>query len=101
MASPHIANIIKANYPAADLDFGTGNVELRDDGAGVFISKWTLPDPQPTIAALDAQEAAYLASVSAESSARQGRKVAVNAKMGLVAGDIDALAELIEDKNLD
>ena len=97
MASQYLAEIIKANYPTADLDSLNPNVALTDDGSGVVISLWTIVDPQPTIAALDALEAAYLASVTAETAARGGRKTAVLAKLGLISGDIQAFNELVED----
>lgn len=34
---------------------------LQDDGAGVFIKQWNLPDPQPTKAELEAVEVQALA----------------------------------------
>lgn len=102
MASPHIAAIIKFLHPTADLTSINPNVELLDnrDGNGVFINKWTLAAPQPTIASLDAQEAAFLADKASKDASRSGRKTAVLAKLGLVAGDIDAFLELIDDRNI-
>ena len=103
MASHHIASIIKFLYPTADFHPENGNVELRDnsDGSGIFINKWTLADPQPTIVDLDAQEVAYLESLASEAISRKDRKTAVLSKMGLAPSDIDALRELIEDKTIE
>ncbi len=102
MPSENIANIIKFLHPTADFTYESGNVSLADNGDGViYISKWTLVAPEPTIASLEAQESAYLTQKASDeqtqSNARRGRKQGIKAKLNLTDSDIPALNELLED----
>jgi hypothetical protein len=62
-----LAHAIRHLFPNADPQ---RDYELRDDGAGAFIARWNLPNPQPTPAELIAASDAYdLAKAQADADA--------------------------------
>ena len=60
MNIPLIIDYLAAQQGIEEVDFGGGDVEVRDEGNGAFIAKWNLPFPQPTEDELVEAEAAAL-----------------------------------------
>jgi hypothetical protein len=76
-------------YPTAQplIDY-----ELRDDGAGAYIARWSLSEPQPTPAQLEAASAAYDAAAAARAAAAQQlRQQVVTLAQSAVGVRIDQL----------
>jgi hypothetical protein len=93
-----MASILRFMFPSAN--FINRDIVVQNDGGDDFIAEWNIGDPQPNETAINAQRVASVAAAAAEVASRQGRKTAVLAKLGLVAGDVQAFNELVADKNI-
>jgi XkdW protein len=72
-----LSNALKQLFPAAD---PLRDYVVQDDGVGVYIAAWRLPDPQPTPAQLQAASDAYdvtLAQAASDASALRTQVVNV------------------------
>jgi hypothetical protein len=92
-----LANLYPAATPRIDY-------EIWDDGTGPYIAQWNLPQPQPTVAQLQAAESAYDAAESQRqadaSTLRQQVVTLAQSAVGvrvdqLTAGQVRALQALL------
>ena len=74
-------------------------VNTEETESGYRITAWAVTGvSQPTDAEVETIINQYTAARDTDAAARRTRKLALAAKLGLAAGEVRALRELIEDK---
>ena len=79
----------------------TGGILIQgsEDGTSVELKRY--PGTIPNEAKINAILTAYEAHLNSEKTSRKGRKVALLSKLNMDTNDLQALVELVEDKNAD
>lgn len=70
--------------------------ELYDEGSGVYIKEWKSPDPQPSVAEIEAAEILYQQSIETMALARETAIYKVVSALGLTPDEQSALGLLNE-----
>lgn len=82
--------LIELGY-VAEVDF-----KLYDNGSGVYIGEWNHPDPQPTVAEIEAAEIMGMEKIeqrlAAEEALRQSAISFMTQRLGKTAEEVEAMS---------